>query len=288
MIEDGHHLGLSGYRTDGEATADDLAEGYEIRLDTQEMAGAAVVDAKREHLVRDQQGAALPRPGPQCRHELGARRDQPERSRQRIQEHGRQIVAVLVDQIAADLDVVERQRHDILLKAFRHARFERCCRLFQVAPVLGARTVAGLCVVVDAVVAAFEFCNLAAAGCRACRPNGQQHALAPGVREPNLIDVRNAVYEQLGEANVGLGRQGEGRAIADHSSDRFGHRRVRVPEHQRGVVVDEVDSLLAFDIGDDAALPRGRVDRVRIHHQRMAAVAAGHDVEGALVERPRS
>ncbi len=128
VIEDGHHLGLSGYRTDGEATADDLAEGYEIRLDTEAMAGAAVVDAKRKNLVRDQQGAALPRPGPQCRHELGVGRHQPERGGQRIHEHGRQIVAVLVDQIAADLDVVERQRDDIRLEALRHARFERCRR----------------------------------------------------------------------------------------------------------------------------------------------------------------
>ena len=149
----------------------------------------AIVDAEGEHLVRDQQGAALPRLRPDRRHEISPRRDQPERGGQRIHDDCRQVVPVLVDQRAADLDVVERQGDDFRLQALRHARFERRRRPFGLAPVLRPRAVGSLRVVVDAVVAALELRDLAAARRRARGADRQQHALAAGVREPDLIDV---------------------------------------------------------------------------------------------------
>ena len=62
----------------------------------------------------------------------------------------------------------------------------------------------------------------------------------------------------------------------------------RVTEHQARVVAVEVDALDAVGVPDVGTLTALEVERIRIEEGRRAAVAAGHDRHGLLVQAARA
>ena len=57
-----------------------------------------------------------------------------------------------------------------------------------------------------------------------------------------------------------------------------------MPTDQCRIVVDKIDPLLAFHIGDAAAPPRAGIDRIRIHHDRVTGIPTGHHRQCPVIE----
>src|SRR5580704_11076531 len=106
MIEDRHDLPRSAHCTHWETTAYNFGEARQIRLDTKGIRSATIGEAKIENLVGDQQDPVacgllakeLEKTGPSC--------DHADSERHRIKDERCQIVAMLEDSLAADLQPV--------------------------------------------------------------------------------------------------------------------------------------------------------------------------------------
>ncbi|MPM32914.1 hypothetical protein SDC9_79481 [bioreactor metagenome] len=111
-----------------------------------------------------------------------------------------------------------------------------------------------------AVVAALELDHLVPAGGAAGQPQGGHRRLGAGVDQPDLLD-RGAGDDLGGQVDLGAGRGAEGGAVRGRPGDRVEHLGMRVPQQHRPPGADQVDVLVAVDVGD--VRPPGRPDEPR-------------------------
>ena len=96
-VEHRHHLAASTHRADRQPSADDLAEGGEVRRHPDHRLRAAMAHPERRHLVEDQHDAV---PGRDLAHHLRifpAHRQAADPGRHRIDDDGRESIGVLLD-----------------------------------------------------------------------------------------------------------------------------------------------------------------------------------------------
>ena len=174
---------------DGEAAADDLAEGGQIRIPAVAALGPVVADAERDDLVEDEEDPVLPGELPEEREEPLRGRDEPHAVRQGVDEHRRQLGRVARHEPLAGVGVVpgqdQRLEHAVLGHAARGGHAGR--RVVR-APVVGPRAVAHLDVVVVAVIRALELGDAVAARVGARRLDGHHHRLGAGVAEADPLE----------------------------------------------------------------------------------------------------
>ena len=146
------------------------------------------------------------------------------------------------------------------------------------APRLGRRIEADFGIVIGAVIGAFALGDLRAAGKRARGLQRHHHRLGAGIGETDLFHRPQARRQQFGQFDLGLGRHAERRSQRELSGCGFNQPRMRMAMDQRGKIIDTVDIFVAVDVKDPAALAPRRIDRIGLHEDGGAAIAAGQAV----------
>ena len=120
------------------------------------------------------------------------------------------------------------------------------------------------------------------------RAQGADHRFRPGVAESDLLERRDSPAQGLRHLHFELGRTIEARPAGRLHAHRLDHRGVRVPQDQGGVVVHEVEQLVAVHVVDECALPALQVHRKGAEVDAGAGVAARHRALRLLEERLRA
>ena len=275
VVEDLHDVVGAGHGADGEAAADYLGQGGEVGVDAEVVAGALVGDPEADHLVGYEKNAEVLGNLPYLLQEAGGRGHPPEGGGEGVDDYCRKLVPVALDYGGAGVDVVPGHGDDFFGDPGRDAGLGHAGREHGVAPVVGVGGLADLGVVVAAVVSAFDLGDLEPAGTGPGGLDAQHDRLAAGVAEAELVYVVDAVYEEVGELDLGLGGHGEGGAHFQLLADGFDDGRVGVAVDEGGHVVDEVEALLALNVDELAAAGPADVDGVGVHGNRVPAVPAG-------------
>ena len=144
-------------------------------------------------------------------------------------------------------------------------------------------------VLVGAVVAALELRELRLAGEGPRRPDRHQRALGARIGEADRLERGHAIAQEPREADLGHRRRAEGRSLPRLLAQRLGDGRMPVTEDEARRVQHEVEVAVAVDVVDVVALARLGEERIRREVRGAARAAAGHDVDGLLLEgaRPR-
>ena len=251
-----HQVGAAAERGGGQATAHHLAEGHQVgapalgRAVEAPLAELARPEAGH-HLVADEQGsvgrAGLGEEGV----EAGQRRDDAHVAGGGLGDEAGDPVAVLG----------ERGRHGVPVVVGQHEGQGRGGR--RDAGGAGQREGGqprarrGQQRVDVAVVAAGELHHDVATRDAAGQPDRGHGGLGARGDEPDLVDGR-ASDDLLGELDLGLGRGAVGRAARHRGGDRLLDLGVGVPEQHRAPRADQVDVLVAVDVGQPRAA--GRAD----------------------------
>ena len=171
--------------------------------------------------------------------------------------------------------------HDLFgqTNGIRHLR-----GLLRVAPALRRGAQADLHGVVAAVVGTFALRDHRPAGMRTGRLDRDEHRLAPRIAEPHRFHRLDPLGDDLGELDLALGRHRETAPAPDLLDDRLDHLGASMPVDEGHVVVETVDPLHSVRVGDLAAAPRRRVDRIRREERREPGAPAREHLASAAVE----
>ena len=140
-------------------------------------------------------------------------------------------------------------------------------------------------VVVDAVVLALELDDLRPAGVAPGDPHRVHRGLGARDGHPDHLHPAGDLLDQLAGPDLVLARQREADAPAHPLVDVVIDALVRVAEHDRAITHPQVDVLVLVQIPDPATLAPIDVDRVLAPRPEVRVGAAGHRLQGALVER---
>ena len=122
-----------------------------------------------------------------------------------------------------------------------------------------------------------------AARVRACRLDGHHHRLGARVAEPDPLEARDALDQELRAARpppASTRRTRVPRASCRLTA--LDERRKGVPVDQRGEVVDRVEPLDPVRVRHAAAMPLGQVERMRADVEVGLGRPAGNDLPRAL------
>jgi len=120
-IEHFHDVGTPGDGADRIAAADDLAEQGQIRGDAEQRLRAAIGQPHRDHLVEDEEDAVPLRQAAQKIQEIAGGRDDPARTHHGLDDNGREIGGVPLDDALHGGRIVERQDDDAVAHGRRNA-----------------------------------------------------------------------------------------------------------------------------------------------------------------------
>ena len=250
VIEHGHVAGRACDRADREAAADDLGQGHQIRFQIENGMRPAISQPEGYDLVHNEKDAEPVAALLQDIAKLRGRRHHAGTRRQRIEQNGRQPMAVLFQDLSTFLRFVETQDDRV-----RHDRRRRSCGVGDtgrpvLAPVEGCRIEADLHMIVGAVVGALELGDGWPAGDGARGLDGEHHSLGAGVHETALFQSRCASSYLLGQVRFAGQRQSESRSPIDGGMQRIHHWREGVAMDQREEVVGAVENAPSVDVGD--------------------------------------
>ena len=99
-----------------------------------------------------------------------------------------------------------------------------------------------------------------------------------------MIDVGHPRNDELRQFHLHFSGHREGAAESHALLNGLGNLWIRMPEDQRGVVVEEIDPLLSFYVSHAATLAPADVDGIGREHGGMARVAARHYLGGPIVK----
>ena len=138
-----------------------------------------------------------------------------------------------------------------------------------------------------AVVAAFEFHELRAAGGAAGEADRRHRRLGAGVDHAHHLDRGNQPGDRFGHGHFGRAGRAERQTVLHRAFDRLAHGGMIVTDDHRSPRADVVDVARAFDVPQVRGVrPRGEerfaADRLERAHRRVHA--AGHQWQGTLEE----
>ena len=151
-----------------------------------------IIQTEVQDFIGDQKNSVTRSLLAQAFEESRAGRDHADSEWHRIHQQGRQIVLILLDQVAAGLRPIPWQHQHITSHALGSTGFGDGSGRVRFAPTLGSWTLADLRIVLDAVIGAFEFRDLAPACIGSRCLDSQHHCLGAGVTEADLFHIRDA------------------------------------------------------------------------------------------------
>ncbi len=201
---------------------------------------------------------------------------------QRLDDHGRDPRAVLLEGMRQGRRIVERQRNRSGGELGRYARGIRDAEGGESRAALHQQRID------VAVVAALELDGEVAAGEPARHPQGAHGGLGAGGNQAQALDGGYGAADLLGKLDLALGRSAEAGADLKRLAQRLDYRRMAVAEQQRSPGSHVVEERVAIDVikaGALAARDEERIaaDRAEGAHRRVDP--AGHELLGALKER---
>ncbi len=285
--QDRHDLVGPAERGGRVAVADGLGERREVGRDPEVLGRPAAGDPEAGlDLVEDQQRAELLRERPDLGVEALLRKDRQGVAHDRLDDDGRDVMALPFEDPAEDLDVVVAGRDDRpahgLGDAATPGQPDRVVEVAERGDVVRGDRDQG--VVVDAVVLALELHDLAAAGVGPGDAHRVHRRLGPRDRHPGLADPARHRLDELHGLDLVLGGQREAHAAAHPEVDVVVDPVVGVAEDDRAVAHPEVDVLVAVDVPDATALAAFDVDRVVAPGPEVRVGATGEGLERPPVE----
>ncbi len=208
-----HHLRTAAKGSQGQAAAEDLAQGGQVGPDAEQFLGPAPGQAEPgDHLVKDQQGTVAVAQLPQTGEKAGARGDHSHIPGHRFHDHRGQPVAVLVRHLLHRLQVVERNLERGSHRSRYHPRAVRTAQ--------GGGPGSGLHqkAVRMPVVTAVELDHRLAAGEPAGQPHRAHGGFGARTDQTHHFHRRNKAVDRLGQPEL---------------APRWGRRR-SCPERRRG------------------------------------------------------
>jgi hypothetical protein len=250
-------------RADGQAAADDLAEGHEVRAHPEAMRRAFIGLPEVQHFIVDEQYAVPLRDLAQELEIVSLDRHEPDPARHQIHQYAGELRRVRFEQRACIRNVVERKDDNLVQHARRRPSIGRSgTRLPGGTPVRRVRRFTDLGPVIAAVVSAFELRDFLATGERSRSLDGEHHGFSAGVHESHGFEARHPPDEQLRQLDLEASRVGKAGAEAHRLGYRLHDGRIAVPMDQSGEIVVEIEIAIAVGIHDARAFATLRVDRV--------------------------
>ena len=217
------------------------------------------------------------------------RGDHAARSQHRLDNDGGEILAVPANDRLGRLRIIEREHHHIADHAVRHpARGRKRRGGSRVAGRGRIRAHGDRGILGRAVEPALGFGDLPPPGAGAGQAEGKHHRLGPRACEPDALHRRHPPDDALGETDLVRGRRGKCAPPPHLPLDGGDHGGRTVAEDQRGVVVREINPLVAVDVGDPAPQPARHIGGKRIEVHRGARDPAGKHRPGALMQLLRT
>ena len=288
-VEGIHDLDPTAEGAEGEAPAQHLAEAAQVGLGAAPGLSAAQGEAQGDHLVDHEQGADLGHHLPDTGQVARGRRDHPRRAHHRLHEDGRQVGADRTEDGGRRIEVVEREHHGVGQgRPAQPVGSRHRVGVLRRPRLVRAGVGADEDIVLAPVVRPFGLGDLRAAGERPGRPDRVECGLSARRAEADPLQTGQAGCQPIGHLDLELGRPREARPPVQLRPHRVEHHRMGVAVDQRGVVVGQVDQLVAVDVPDPAARAPVGEERMRRVVQRAAGVAPGEGPLGGGEEGRRA
>ena len=278
-----HDLGAPAEGGERQAAADDLAEHRQVRQHAEALLRTAARHPEaRDHLVEDEQRAGRIAKLPQRLEKAGVRRDDAHVPGDRLDDDGRQALAVPHHGVRRSVDVVvrayDRVGGDRGRNTGRGRDGKRC------EPGARAREQR-----IDVtVVAARELEDAITLREAAREPQRAHRGLRAGRDEPNPLDRRHCVDDLLRELDLGLGRRAERRAALRSGTDRLDGLGIGMAEDERPPREHPVEVPAAVGVDEIRTLAAGGEERLLetdgAHRPHRRVDSAGDELERAAIE----
>ena len=253
----------AAHRRDGDAAAQGLGQGAQVRRHTVVLLGAAAAHPEtRQDLVEDQDKALAGAGLPHEAQELRGSGDAALVVGNRLQDHRRQRVLVGGDCPAEGVGVVEGNDHDEVAHRVGHPvgigqGSDRAVR----TPLADPRRAIVPEVVVHAVEVALELEDLRLPGVSAGDPDCAHGRLGSAVREADRLRARNCLGHHVGQAGVVFGLSVADDADIERLQDGRPDGGVVVAQEVGPAAREEVDVFLAVHVPESGSLAAGQVER---------------------------
>ena len=283
-----HDVLAAAERRDGEAATQALGEDGQVRLDAELALRAGQADAETgDHLVEHQHAAVLVAEFAHALEIAWQGQDAAGIGHDRLGQHARDVVALALQGLPQDVEVVPRQDDEVLVDALGHARSLGHRDRRAVRPgLVDVRVLGPVNAIGEAVIHAFEPDHLLAAGEGAGEAQGIDDSLRARVAQAHLLHARNGGDDLVGEGGLVLMRQGEHRAaVLDRVDDGLGDPGRAVAEDHRPEAQQVVDVAIAVTVDHMGAFPVVDEQGVRVpagpDRARGGIHAAGDHLAGA-------
>ena len=270
----------------GKPAAERLGEGGDVGLDAVQLLRAARRDAEAgDDLVEDQQRTVPLGDLAQELEVAGLRRDDAGVRLNRLDQHRRDVGAVLGEELLHVLAVVvlaDQQRLGVDGRNTGRCRLRNLGVAFGVLGVYLGMTAPEVRIG-EAVVAALHLDDLVAAGVGPRQPGGGHGRLGAGVGEADQIDARHHGYDLLADLVVQIVREGgDAAALGDRFHHRVGDLLGVVSKDQRTVAEAVVDILVAVDVPEPRPLASLEAELEPLLEPGIGAFATGDRLRDAI------
>ena len=205
----------------------------------------------------------------------------------RLDDHGGDVVALLLEQPAEEREIVVARRNDRVGDRVRDppapGETDRLVGITELGHVV--RRYADQGVVVDAVILALELHDLVAAGEGTGDPHRVHRRLGPGHGHARHVDPAGELLHELHRPDLILAREREADALAHLLVDVVVDPVVAVAEDDRAVAHPQVDVLVLVLVPDPAALAAVDIDGVLAPRPEVRVSPTRKGPQRALVER---
>jgi len=223
--------------------ADHLAQCGQVRRDSVKPLHALRADAETGHdFVEDQHRTVFSAQASKAFEKAGQGFDQVHVARDRLDDDRRDLAASCPEQILDLLQIVEIEDDRVLCEIRRYPARRRIAEGQQARAGLDQKTV-GM-----AVIAAFELDDSVTPGKAACEADRAHRRLGAGTDQPQHLDRRQQLADQLGHFDLTLGRCAERKATQRSLANRLHDGGVRVAGDCRPPRSDIVDVAHAVGV----------------------------------------
>ena len=288
LAHDVHDLLAAAVGGDGEAVADGLGKGGQVRTIAITLLSAALGHTEAGlNLVQDPQKAVLIALFTQEIHVAGLGIGQAEVTQHGLGNNGSHLMAIALERQLQHLGIIEGDRNDQIVQGSRDAGAGRDLDGVPAVAVSAGGCIGGVeHIVISAVIAAFQLDNLFSAGVGSGYTDGVHGGFGAGVDQTNHFHRGAHIDDRLGHLHLAFAGDARRHAAVEGLDDRIVHLIIGIAQDDRTEAQSIVDVLIAVHVPHVGALATAEVRRaalapetaVGIHTQR-------HTLHGALLER---
>jgi hypothetical protein len=223
-----HEVRAPPVRADGKAAANDLAETRQVGAHIEQLLRPACGRAEaRDHLIEDEQRILAIADAAKALEKAVTRRHEPHVACDWLDEDGRNLSVVGLEESLDRIEVVESCEQRIVRNRNGHTGTGRNAERRRARPCLDEERIR------VSVIAPFELDDAAALRCRAGDPQRAHGGLGAGVDEPNAFHRGHQQRHALREACLEMGRRPEARPVRCSRCKRFDETVGRVSVNER-------------------------------------------------------